>query len=196
MTSLSETSSALLKMEDCTADDQLSQQFWFRNVDGKVTIHLKSNPDLCVGIGDSRIAGASAILKTCSEKHASHHIFAATYASGGGLQLVGTSLCLNLLDGDIKAGSLGYFDCALDLNEVFVYSQGNPTVAGLLHRMHETTEWMQSSGVTSSVQLSAMPMMLLLGVCFPALWLVRSSSLTRKAEHSGSASIDQYYLQA
>jgi hypothetical protein len=189
ITTQSETPSAHLTMEECTGNR--SQQFLFKNADGKQTIHLKSKPELCVGIDDTGVAGARAVLNRACQP------FAASFGSGGGLQLAGTSLCINLWNGDAKAGKLGYFECAHDINEVFVYSQGNPTVARLLHHLHGISEWITNSGVTLSFQLSRMAM-IFLGACFPALWLVRPDSWckVKKADFLGSSDPPEHYIGA
>jgi len=137
-----ESSPFLVSMEKCKSGSQ-AQQFVMESSDGQATLHLKAKPNRCISSENGQVT-----LDDC-DKAAT---FADPQATGGSLPLANTDTCLNLLGGDIDSGTLGFYACSADPNQVFVYSQGNPTVAQLLREMSSLSKSANaSSGIAKKI---------------------------------------------
>jgi len=116
-----------LSMESCKVDDQ-SQQFLMEMKNSEITIRLRARSQFCLTFDHQRV-----VMARCTK--AAEQYITAPRRTGGSLPLVNTTTCLNLLQGDIDSGTLGFYECNGDINQVFLYSQGNPTVAKLLQQV-------------------------------------------------------------
>jgi hypothetical protein len=101
-------------------------------------IRSRSNTTLCLSRNShSVLPEFRVVMKPCDEDRETMQTFAHPKGTGGSLPLVNSDLCLNLGFGDIGKGILIFYQCSHDLDQVFVYDEGNPTVARLLEHVHK-----------------------------------------------------------
>jgi len=108
------------------------QQFLLKD-DG--TIRAKHADKFCMTVEQP---SNNIALSPCDESKSHSQAFNKQAASHGWLQpQASPSMCLNLLGGDVTDGEIGLWNCADDLNEVFVYSGGNVAISGLALQVHK-----------------------------------------------------------